>query len=231
MQEGDRDMKLYYHPASTTCRAVMLGAAEMGIALDFQLVDLMTGEHLQPAYAAINPNCLVPCLEDRDFRLTESATILRYLAELVESPAYPQDLRQRARVNEILDWVNSDLYKDLGYGLVYPQLFPHHRRPTEELQQGTLEWAQARTRKWLSVLDASIIGKSRSFLCGRAPTIADYFSAPIFSLTELIHADTSAYANINRWYQNVKALKSWPKVNEAFDGFTASLKDTPLVSV
>ena len=57
-------MKLYYHPASTTCRAVMLGAAEMGITLDYQLVDLMTGEHLKPDYAAVNPNCLVPCLED-----------------------------------------------------------------------------------------------------------------------------------------------------------------------
>lgn len=224
-------MKLYYHPASTTCRAVMLGAAEMGIELDFQLVDLMTGEHLKPAYAAINPNCLVPCLEDGDFRLTESATILRYLAESVGSPAFPADIRQRARVNEVLDWVNSDLYKDLGYGLVYPQLFPHHRRPTDELQKGTLEWAQAKTGKWLSVLDRSIIGDSKKFLCGATPTIADYFAASIFSLTELIHADTSSYANISRWYGNVKALKSWPKVNEVFDGFAASLKDKPLVGL
>jgi glutathione S-transferase len=224
-------VKLYYHPASTTCRAVVLGAAEMGIALDFQLVDLMTGEHLKPAYAAVNPNCLVPCLEDGDFRLTESATILRYLADSVSSPAYPEDLRQRARVNEVMDWINSDLYKDLGYGLVYPQLFPHHRRPTEELQQGTLEWAQVRTRKWLSVLDESIIGKSRAFLCGSTPTIADYFGAPIFSLTELIHADTSAYTNIRRWYANVEALKSWPQVNEVFNGFAASLKEKPFVGL
>jgi glutathione S-transferase len=224
-------MKLYYHPVSTTCRAVMLGAAEMGITLDYQLVDLMTGEHLKPDYAAVNPNCLVPCLEDGDFRLTESATILRFLADSVGSPAYPAELRQRARVNEAMDWINSDLYKDLGYGLVYPQLFPHHRRPTEELQKGTLEWAQAKTGKWLSVLDKSILGETKSFLCGGAPTIADYFGASIFSLTELIHADVSAYPNICRWYGNVKALKSWPEVNEAFDGYAASLKDKPFVGL
>jgi glutathione S-transferase len=224
-------MKLYYHPVSTTCRAVMLGAAEMGITLDYQLVDLMTGEHLKPDYAAVNPNCLVPCLEDGDFRLTESATILRFLEDSVGSPAYPAELRQRARVNEAMDWINSDLYKDLGYGLVYPQLFPHHRRPTEELQKGTLEWAQAMTRKWLSVLDKSILGETKSFLCGGAPTIADYFGASIFSLTELIHSDVSAYPNICRWYGNVKALKSWPKVNEAFDGYAASLKDKPFVGL
>lgn len=224
-------MKLYYHPASTTCRAVMLGAAEMGITLDYQLVDLMTGEHLKPDYAAVNPNCLVPCLEDGDFRLTESATILRYLADSVSSPAYPAELRQRARVNEVMDWINSDLYKDLGYGLVYPQLFPHHHRPTEELQKGTLEWARIKTRKWLSVLDESILGETKPFLCGSTPTIADYFGASIFSLTELIHSDVSAYRNICRWYGNVKALKSWPKVNEAFNGYAASLKDKPFVGV
>lgn len=224
-------MKLYYHPASTTCRAIMLGAAEMKVALDYQLVDLMTGEHLKAAYAAVNPNCLVPCLEDGDFRLTESATILRYLADSARSPAYPADLRQRARVNEAMDWVNSNLYKDLGYGLVYPQLFPHHRRPSEDLQKGTLEWAQGKTRNWLKVLDTWMLGPSKQFLCGATPTIADYFGASIFSLTELIHTDVSAYSNVSRWYRNVKALKSWPTVNEVFNGFAASIRDKPFVGI
>jgi len=229
--EGDPTMKLYYHPASTTCRAVMLGAAEMGVALDYEVVDLMTGEHLKAAYAAVNPNCLVPCLQDGDFRLTESATILRYLARTVKSPAYPSDLKQRARVDEAMDWVNSNLYKDLGYGLVYPQLFPHHRRPTDELQQGTLEWARGKTRKWLQVLDTWMLGDSKRFLCGNDATIADYFGASIVSLLELIHADFAGYANVSRWYRNVKALKSWAGVNEVFDGFANSLRDKPFVGI
>ena len=37
-------MKLYYHPASTTCRPIMLFAAEAGIDIEYQLVDLFTGE-------------------------------------------------------------------------------------------------------------------------------------------------------------------------------------------
>ncbi len=43
-------MKIYYHPASTTCRPLMLFAAEAGIGIDFQVVDLFTGEHMQPPY-------------------------------------------------------------------------------------------------------------------------------------------------------------------------------------
>src|SRR5687768_11376631 len=76
-----RIMKLYYHPVSTTSRPIMLFAAESGIALDFELVDLFKGEHLGEAYCRINPNGQVPVLEDGDFRLTEGATILRYLAD------------------------------------------------------------------------------------------------------------------------------------------------------
>ena len=93
-------MKIYYHPVSTTSRMLMLFAAETGLKADFQVVDLFTGEHVQPAYAALNPRCMVPMLEDGDFRLTESSAILKYLAEKMGSPLYPADLRKRAKINE-----------------------------------------------------------------------------------------------------------------------------------
>ena len=48
-------MKLYYHPASTTSRPVMLFAAENGIPLDMQVVDLFTGEHCQAAVRRDQP--------------------------------------------------------------------------------------------------------------------------------------------------------------------------------
>ena len=73
-------MKLYMHPVSTTSRPVRLFIAENGIEVEEQVVDLMTGRALQPAFAAINPNQMVPMLEDGDLRLTESSAILKYLA-------------------------------------------------------------------------------------------------------------------------------------------------------
>ena len=74
-------MKLYYHPASTTSRIVMLCVAEEKIDVEYQVVDLFTGEHMKPPYAEKNPSCLVPMIEDGDFRMTESSTIIKYLAE------------------------------------------------------------------------------------------------------------------------------------------------------
>ena len=151
-------MKLYFHPASTTSRAVMHFASDAGIALEYQLIDLLTGEQLQPPYRALNPNCLVPMLEDGSFRLTESSAILKYLADSIDSPAYPKALRERARVHEAIDWVNSNLYRDL-----------------------------------------------------------------------LLQYDYATYPNVRRWLSNVKALPSWEKVNEALDGWTASVKTNAFI--
>jgi glutathione S-transferase len=220
-------MKLYYHPVSTTSRPVMLLAAESGLDLEYEVVDLFAGAHLRPGFEGINPSRLVPVLEDGDFRLTESSAILKYLAEKAGSPAYPADLRQRARIHEVMDWFNTGLYRDLGYGLIYPQVMPHHRRPDPHAQAATLAWGREKAHGWLKILDENLIGPDRDWLVGEGVTIADYFGASILTLGEVIRLDYSAYRNVTRWIGNVKARSAWPQVNEAFYAhFVAPMKDT-----
>lgn len=225
-------MKLYYHPVSTTCRPIMLLAAEDGIALDYQLVDLFKGEHHQPPYAALNPSKQIPLLEDGDFRLTESSAILKYLAEKTGSRTYPQELRPRARVNEVMDWLNTGLYRDLGYGLIYPQTLPHHKRPDERVQAGVLEWGRTKAKHWLAVLDEHVIGPRKSWLAGDSISIADYLGAAYLTAGEVIHLDYSGYPNITRWLGNMKSRPAWAKVNEGFYAyFVAPFKDAPFVGL
>jgi glutathione S-transferase len=223
-------MKLYYHPVSTTSRPLVLFAAENKVALDLQVVDLMTGEHYKPEYEAINPNHLVPLLEDGKFRLSESSAILKYLADKVDSPLYPKDLQARARINERMDWINTQLNRELCYGVVYPQVFAHHKRPSEETQSATLQWGKERAQGWLKILDETILGKDNKFLCGDTMTIADYFGAGFVSAGEIVGCDYAAYPNVQRWLARMKALKSWKQVHEIFDGWTASLKGKPMVT-
>lgn len=217
-------MKIYFHPASTTSRPLMLFAAESGIQADFQVVDLFTGEHMKPPYAGMNPNKLVPMLEDGDFRLTESSAILKYLADKAGSSAYPKDLQRRARVNERMDWINTQLCRDLAYGLVYPQIFPGHKRQSEEAQRATLAWAKERAAAWMQVLDSHMLGSGNAYLCGAEITIADYYAAPFVALAEAVGSDLAAYPNVKRWLGRMKQLKSWAKVNEVISGYAASLK-------
>lgn len=224
-------MKIYCHPASTTSRPVMLFALENGIDAQLQTVDLFTGEHFKPPFEAINPNHLVPVLEDGDFRLTESSAILKYLADKIGSPAYPQDLRRRARVNERMDWINTQLCRDLAYGFVYPQVFPTHKRPSDEVQAATLAWSKDRAKGWLKVLDEHLIGPNNAYLCGEQMTIADYFGSSFVALGEVVRGDYSSYPNVKRWLARMKQLKNWNKVYETINGYAASLKDAKLEAV
>ena len=107
-------MKLYMHPVSMTSRPVRLFIAENGIKVDEVVVDLMTGEHYKEPFTSVNPNRQVPVLEDGGFRLTESSAILKYLADKINSPAYPKDLQRRAKVNEMMDWLNTQFYREYG---------------------------------------------------------------------------------------------------------------------
>ena len=224
-------MKLYMHPVSMTSRPVRLFIADSKIDCDQQLVDVMTGEHMQPPYGAINPNRLIPVLEDGDFRLTESSAILKYLADKIGSPAYPKDLKQRAKVNEVMDWLNSNFYRDWGYGLCYPQLFPHHKRRSDEAHAATVEWGAENAKKWLQLLNDYWIGPNKQYLCGNTVTIADYFGAGLVTLGEVIRVDFSKYPNVKRWLDNVKKLPSWDKTNVEFYGLVDAVKAQPFQAI
>lgn len=221
-------MKLYYHPASTTCRPIMLLAAAEKLDIDYHVVDLFAGENHQPAFTAINPNQAVPFLEDGDFRLAESSSILKYLADKEKSPAYPRDLRERARVNERMDWFNTGLYRDLGYGFVYPQVIGSYRFADDVVQSATLARAREKVKKWLMILDEHLIGPNNSYVCGARLSIADFLGASMITLGEVIRLDYSAYPNMMRWLATMKAIPYWDDINDAFSTyFVGPHKDTP----
>lgn len=224
-------MRLFYHPASTTSRPLVLFAIENRLPLELQVIDLFTGEHHKEPFVALNPNCLVPVLEDGEFRMTESSAILKYLADKVGSPLYPRDLQARARVNERMDWISTQLSRDLCYGVVYPQIFPMHKRRSEEAQDATLRWGQEHAQRWLKVMNDHLLGPHANYLCGDAITIADYYAASFVALAELVGADFSAYPHVQSWLARMKSLRTWKEVNEVIDGFGASLKGQPMVAV
>lgn len=219
-------MKLYFHPVSTVSRPILLLAADDNIALDLQLVDLFKGEHQQPAYLAINPSGQVPTLEDGDFRLTEGSAILKYLAEKSGSRAYPADAKQRARINEMMDWFNTGLYRDLGYGMVYSQTLPDYIYADANVQSATLARAQKKARRWLDILDHSILGTKSTFVCGNDITLADYLGVCFLTLGEVAQIQYDAWPNVTRWIKAMKARPTWGKVNEGFyQYFVGGYKD------
>ena len=212
-------MKLYMTPESTVSRPVRLFVAEHNIPVDEVMVDRVA--RYKPPYSTINPNCLVPMLEDGDLRLTESSAILKYLADKIDSPTYPKGIKQRAKVNEAMDFINTNLYRDFGYALCYPQLFPHLKLRNHEAQAAALEKGKERSKRWLKVLNDYWIGPDKNYLCGDK----------MVTIGEIIRADFSEYPNIVRWLANMEKLPSWSRINEALYGWAAAVKDQTFVTI
>ena len=219
------------HPVSNTSRPLRMFIADNNLPVEEEVVDLMTGAHHQEPYISINPNRQVPTLVDGDLVLGESSTILKYLAEKFDLAAYPKDAKKRAKVNELMDWFNTHFYHDYAYGVVYPQVFPHHKRPSDELQKGTIAWSKELTKKWLQVLNDHWLGKGNKYLTGDQITIADYFGAALLTCGDPIRTEFKPYPNIEAWLQRMSQTPSWSKCNEALWGFRDYLKEQQFETV
>jgi glutathione S-transferase len=131
----------------------------------------------------------------------------------------------------MMDWINTQLCRDLAYGTVYAQIFPGHKRPTEESQRVTVAWGQERAKRWLTVLDLKLLGNDKAYLCGSQITIADYYGASFVHLAEVIGSDLSAYPNVKRWLDRMKSRPTWQKVYAAINGFAQQLPKGQLATV
>lgn len=99
---------------------------EGNLPVESVVVELMTGARYQERYVAMNLNSRVPMLEDGDVRLTESSATLKCFADRLELLEHPRDPGARARANEAMDRLLTELYPEFDYGMILPQLFAHH---------------------------------------------------------------------------------------------------------
>ena len=215
-------MKLYCDPISTTSRPVMLFAADHGLKLELEHVDLLSHQNREAEYLAVNPNGIVPFLVDGDFALGESSAILKYLADKIGSSAYPSELKARAKVHEAMDWFNTNFHEYFCLFTIYPNFgIPHDIDPV--LAQGLVAYGEQHAPRWLKVLDEVMIG-DRPFVCGQQISLADYLGAAFVTLGEATAFDFSPYPNVRRWLDNMKARPAWDGVFAGFNGFVSAIR-------
>lgn len=179
-------MLLYDNPISSNALKVRFLLAELGIAYERREVPL---EKPRPEwYLALNPVGAIPAIDDDGFLLTESNTILRYLAAREgRTDLYPDEPRERARVDEFLDrWstgLRNAFYRVerhvLGFGGV-----------PIDLDKATVEAAGIGAA--LATLEDLIDGPT---VLGSL-TIADFAIAPVLFRTAGIPLDLASYPRI-----------------------------------
>lgn len=185
-------MKLYDFPFSPNCRKVRAVAYELGIELEHQHVDLLSGGSRTPAFLAKNPNGRVPVLEDGDLVLWESVAIMRYLA--AGSSLLPREARAAAEVDRWLAWQLAHLapgMRKIAYERIVKPLMRRGEPDPARIDEGTAE-LEACT----SILDAALAG--REYVAGPL-TLADFALAAHYSLS------AGAGFRLDRW----ERVASW----------------------
>src|ERR1700688_2926261 len=161
-------LKIWGRKTSSNVQKVMWAIGELKLAHERIDIGGPFGKNKEPAYLAMNPNGLVPTLEEDDgFLLWESNSITRYLAAKHQSSVLePKDPRTRALAGQWMDWQLSVLGP-----AITPVFWGMIRTPPDKRDPAAIETGKQKTGAAVKMLDERL-GKTK-FLAGDAFSYGD----------------------------------------------------------
>ncbi|WP_327205530.1 glutathione S-transferase [Xanthomonas phaseoli] len=187
---------------SSNVRKVLWCAEEAGVAYSSIEVGGAFGGNDTPVYRAMNPNGVVPTLQDGALVLWESNAIVRYLAAQYAPALYPHAPAERALGDRWMDWTTSTfagVFRDLFWGIV--------RTPQAERDHARIAAALTRSGELLARADAALAQQpylsGEQFAMGDIPLgsfIYAWFEMPI-ERPELPH--------LQAWYARLRARPAY----------------------
>jgi glutathione S-transferase len=159
-----------------------------------------------PEYRRLNPNGLVPTIDDDGFVLWESNAIVRYLAgKHGQGGVFPAEPRTRALADQWMDWQVS-----LFWPTIRPLFMGLVRTPEPQRDMQAIESARAKTAETLGILDAHLA--SRRFLAGDAFTIADIPMGCSIWRWMMLPIQRPRQPNVERWFDALKQRPTYEKI-------------------
>jgi glutathione S-transferase len=190
-------LKIWGRLSSINVRKVVWAANETGVPYERVDAGLAFGVVGTNWYGALNPNRLVPTIDDDGFVLWESNVIVRYLsAKYAPGVLCPQDLAARFDAERWMDWQQTSTgpaTRDAFWQLI--------RTPPDKRDAAVIEASRVRMEPLLVRLDAHLA--TRRFICGDRFTMADIpLGCEIFRWFALPLA-RPATPNLERWHREV----------------------------
>jgi glutathione S-transferase len=192
-------LKVWGRLSSINVQKVVWCLDEIGAS--FERVDA-GGEHgvvNGPEYRAMNPNGLVPTLEEDGFVLWESNAIVRYLAaKHPEARLWPEDLRVRADADRWMDWqatASTPALRDAFWGLI--------RTPPEKRDEAAIRRSVEKTDENMAILDRWLA--NRAYVAGEAFTAGDIAVGCYAHRALNMPIDIQQRPNVNAWYERLMA--------------------------
>lgn len=205
------NITFYRHPVSGHAHRVELLLSLLGLKADEIDVDLMSGAQKSPEFLNMNPYGQVPVLKDGDLVLTDSLSILVYLATKYDTNRQwlPTSAAEAAQVQKFLSVANGPI-KD---GPANARLITLFNAPYDA--DKTIE----ASHKILTLIDAHLANKI--WLVGNSPTIADVANYAYIAHAPEGNVDLSKYTNIRSWLTRIESLSGFVPLNKTAVGLAA----------
>ena len=199
-------LKIWGRKNSSNVRKALWIAEELGLEYEAINAGGAFGVNNQPEYLAKNPNGVVPMIEDGDFVLWESNTIVRYLTAQYapDSALFPSDPKARAQAEKWMDWTTSTFagpFRTVFWGVL--------RTPAEQQDWVQINVAKVTIEGMLRIVDNALSEQpylsGNEFGAGDIPLgsfIYAWFEMPIERI-ELPH--------LKAWYERLKQRPAYRK--------------------
>ncbi|HZT26241.1 MAG TPA: glutathione S-transferase family protein [Pseudolabrys sp.] len=198
-------IKIWGRNTSSNVQKAMWAVGELKLAHERIDVGGKFGGNKEAKYLAMNPNGLVPTLEEEDgFLLWESNSIVRYLAAKHDKAGVlePKDARERALASQWMDWQLSVLGP-----AITPAFWGLIRTPPEKRDAAAIKASQEKTITAMKMLEERL-GKS------------DYVAGPNFSYGDIpvgvmcyryrqLVPDRPKTPNLDRWYDAIASRQAF----------------------
>lgn len=188
-------LKIWGRTTSVNVQKVMWTIAELGIPHERIDAGGAFGRTDTPEYLAMNPNKLIPTLEDGDFSMFESSAIVRYLARKHGmGRLLPADEQTAARADQWMEWSTTTLYPDITVSIFLGLI----RTPAKDRNTQTIEASIKRAGEKLAILDAVL--KNRLYILGDTLTLADIPAGSMMYRYFTLPIARPALPNVEAWY-------------------------------
>jgi glutathione S-transferase len=198
-------LKIWGRANSINVQKVLWAADELG--LKFERVDAggAFGVTDTPQYLAMNPNKVVPTIQDGDATIWESNSIVRYLgATYGAGKLWPSDPKVRALADRWMDWQLSTISEPMRivfWGLV--------RTPPEKRDMAAIEAAAKQAGELFRRLDGWLAGKR--YVAGAEFSMGDIPVGCFAYRWYALPIERPELANMRGWYERLRERAPYMK--------------------
>jgi glutathione S-transferase len=197
-------LKIWGRTNSVNVKKAMWAVEELGLKYERIDAGMQFGVTKTPEYLRMNPNSLVPTIDDDGFVLWESHAIVRYLAAKHGAGSlWPNDLRVRADADRWMDWAFTfqSAMRAVFWGLI--------RTPPDKRDLKAIEEGRKRSAELLAVPESALA--KNSYVAGKAFTMGDIPLGCEVQRWMRVPIERPHFPNVEAWFERLRSRPAFVK--------------------